>query len=97
MEERAKAIARIIATAVVCVNAILAASGHSPIPVDEGAIYETVSNIAAAISILWVWWKNNNVTQAAIDKATAGTDVIHYDDEVCADDVREVREDEVHE
>ena len=93
MGERVNAIGRIIVTGVLFINAVLTASGHSPIPFDEGAINETVSNLAAAASIVWVWWKNNNVTKHAIERATGS--MIHYDDEADFDDIHEVEESDV--
>lgn len=63
---RAQAITRLIVTAVLFVNAILTAKGINPIPLDESAVGEVVSMIALAISTLWAWWKNNNVTEEAI-------------------------------
>ena len=66
MNGRAQAITRLIITAVLFVNAILTAKGINPIPLDESAVGEVVSMLALAISTLWSWWKNNNITQEAI-------------------------------
>ena len=63
---RAQAITRLIITAVLFVNAILTAKGINPIPLDESAVGEVVSDIALAISTLWAWWKNNNITENAL-------------------------------
>ena len=90
MNERAKAIARIVVAAVVLVNAILTAGGHAPIPYDEGAIYETISNVAVALSVLWVWWKNNNMTGAAISAQNYLEGFKkEYSEEVVEDDTNE--------
>ena len=63
---RAQAITRLIVTGVLFINAILTAKGINPIPLDESAVGEVVSMIALAISTLWSWWKNNNITTKAL-------------------------------
>lgn len=63
---RPQAITRLIITGVLFVNAILTAKGINPIPLDESLVGEVVSDIALAISTVWAWWKNNNITQEAI-------------------------------
>ena len=63
---RPQAITRLIVTAVLFINAILTAKGINPIPLDESAVGEVVSMIALAISTLWAWWKNNNITETAL-------------------------------
>lgn len=63
---RAQAITRLIVTGVLFINAILTAKGINPIPLDESAVGEVVSMIALAISTLWSWWKNNNITKEAL-------------------------------
>lgn len=62
---KAKAITRLIVMAVLAVNAALTLAGKNPIPFDENAITETATQVAAGLSALWAWWKNNNMTQAA--------------------------------
>lgn len=63
---RAQAITRLIVTGVLFINAILTAKGINPIPLDESAVGEVVSMIALAISTVWSWWKNNNITTEAL-------------------------------
>lgn len=63
---RPQAITRLIVTGVLFVNAILTAKGINPIPLDESAVGEVVSMLALAISTLWAWWKNNNITENAL-------------------------------
>lgn len=63
---RAKAITRIIVTAVLTLNALLTASGRNPIPFDENAFGEFVAYLLNGASILWAWWKNNSVTEVAM-------------------------------
>ena len=63
---RAQAITRLIVTGVLFINAILTAKGINPIPLDESVVGEVVSMIALAISTVWSWWKNNNITTEAL-------------------------------
>lgn len=58
--ERAKAIAAIIVTAIVN---ILNVFGWA---VDADIWITCVTSIISAISIAWCWWKNQNVTEAAV-------------------------------
>lgn len=63
---RANAIARIIVTFGLLINALLSAQGKNPIPIDEDGIYNIVSQIAAGAAVLWSWWKNANITKNAL-------------------------------
>ena len=63
---RVKAITRLIVTGILFLNAILTASGHNPIPLDESFIGQVVSDIASLVAIIWAWWRNNNLTQDAL-------------------------------
>lgn len=64
-KEIQKAIARLVVTAVLLINGYLTAKGINPLPFDETAAGELASEILAAISCIWVWWKNNNITKSA--------------------------------
>ena len=64
--ERIKAITTLIVTALLLVNTILTASGKNPIPYSESAVYELISNFLSAVAVLYAWWKNQNVTDEAI-------------------------------
>lgn len=66
MNERIKAFMRILVTAVAMINAILVAKGISPIPFDETAVTQFVSDAVAGAATFWVWWKNNNITKEAM-------------------------------
>lgn len=63
---RAEAITRLIVTAVLFINAILTAKGINPIPINESTVAEFISDIALAVSTVWSWWKNSNITEEAI-------------------------------
>ena len=66
MRERIKGIIRIVALFVTAINAVLAAKGISPLPFDEEVLSEAISDILFWAAALWAWWKNNNMTAAAI-------------------------------
>lgn len=66
-KETQKAIVRLVVTAVLLTNGYLAARGSNPLPFTETAAGEITSEILALISCIWVWWKNNNVTNAACE------------------------------
>lgn len=63
---RAQAITRLIVTGVLFVNAILTMMGKNPIPLDENVVGEFISLFLSGISIVWSWYKNNNVTDNAL-------------------------------
>lgn len=60
-----KAIIRLVVAGVLLLNSILTAKGINPIPFDENVFTEVATQIAAGLSCVWVWWKNNNVTKNA--------------------------------
>ena len=65
-DERAMAFVRLIVSIVTIVNVIAAQFGWQPLGIDGEMAYNAVSSIAAVITMVWAWWKNNNVTEAAI-------------------------------
>lgn len=60
-----QAIIRLLVATIVLLNQILVAYGWSPLPFSEEEIYEGLSALASAVVVVWVWWKNNNVTNEA--------------------------------
>ena len=98
-KERILAIVRIVALFVTAINALLAAKGINPIPFDETLVGETACYVVAGATALWAWWKNNNVTNAAIQKYSEESKQcpVHYDDEADFDDIHEVKESDVSE
>jgi len=60
-----KAFIRLAVTAILMLNAWLTAKGMNPIPFDEAMVTEVLTCIAAGLSGVWVWWKNNNVSKEA--------------------------------
>ena len=65
MNELYKAIIRLLVTFVLVINAGLTAKGLNPIPFDESAVTDVLTQLFAAGSIVWSWWKDNNVTKKA--------------------------------
>lgn len=65
MNELSKAIIRLLVTFVLVLNAGLTAKGLNPIPFDESTVTDVLTQLFAAGSIVWSWWKNNNVTKTA--------------------------------
>lgn len=52
-------------TVVLWANMVLTHKGLSPLPIDESGATELISDALAAISTIWVWWKDNDVTKKA--------------------------------
>lgn len=67
MTGRKGAIIRILVLAITTVNAILTAMGKNPIPFDENAFTECIAYIIQGVSAVWAWWKNNNMTEEALE------------------------------
>ena len=65
MNELYKAIIRLLVTFVLVLNAGVTAKGLNPIPFDESAVTDVLTQLFAAGSIVWSWWKNNNITKKA--------------------------------
>lgn len=65
MNEKAKAIIRLIVQAVLLFNMALTLAGKNPLTVDESALTDWLTTTMTAISSIWIWWKNNNVTKHA--------------------------------
>ena len=64
MNERAKAIIRLVTVLILFVNGFLSMIGKSPISNDEAYAY--VSELVTVLCTAWAWWKNNNITEASI-------------------------------
>lgn len=60
-----KAFIRLLVAAILMLNSVLTANGLNPIPFDETAFSDIALQIATGLSVLWVWWRNNNVTAKA--------------------------------
>ena len=64
MNERIKAIVRLVVILILALNGLLAGIGVSPI--SNETAYGFVSDLVTILASVWAWWwKNNNVTKAA--------------------------------
>lgn len=63
--ETIKAFIRLLVAAILMLNSVLTAKGLNPIPFDETTFSDIALQIATGLSVIWVWWKNNNLTRAA--------------------------------
>lgn len=66
-QERLAAVVTVIVQMVLLINAFLTAAGKNPIPLDENAISETLTYFVTVAWNVWAWWRNNNVTKAAVE------------------------------
>lgn len=60
-----QAITRLVVLVVLLINQALVVFGWDPLPFNEEQIYEGVSTVATIAATIWVWWKNNSVTEEA--------------------------------
>lgn len=65
MNERTKAIIRLLVALVPVLNIVLVQFGKSPLPFSQEEVNAGLSTVVAVVGILWAWWKNNNMTKAA--------------------------------
>ena len=65
MNEKTTAIIRFVVQAVLLFNMALTLAGKNPLAVDESALTDWLTTTVTAISSIWIWWKNNNVTKHA--------------------------------
>ena len=65
MSNRVKAITRLFVAVITVVNMVLTAKGYNPIPLDETALGETLSYLAAGFMTFWTWWKDAPMTAKA--------------------------------
>lgn len=64
---KTETIIRTIVTGVTMINMILTVFDINPLPWSEEELYSGLSAIAAAVSAVWSWWKNNSFTKEAIE------------------------------
>lgn len=60
-------IIRTVVMLLTIINTILTMTGHNPLPFSEEELYSGLSVLFNTIVVLWVWWKNNSFTKAAIE------------------------------
>ena len=63
MNDKIKAVVRLVATLILAANMVLTAKGVNPIPFDETAVTEVLTYIADGVMIFWTWWKDAPMTR----------------------------------
>lgn len=63
--QRIAAFARLVVPFYALVNAFLLSMGYNPMPFSDEDVTAALNTVIGAVGTLYVWWKNNNVTQAA--------------------------------
>ncbi|WP_214797661.1 phage holin [Exiguobacterium sp. s5] len=63
--QRIAAFARLVVPFYALVNAFLLSMGYNPMPFSDEDVTAAVNTVIGAVGTLYVWWKNNNVTQTA--------------------------------
>lgn len=65
MKERTIALIRLLVPLYSLVNLTLLASGYTPLPFETNQIETALTAFLGAGSLIYAWWKNNNMTEAA--------------------------------
>lgn len=60
-------LARTICLGLALGNMILKSTGHEVLPISDEQINNLVSELWVIGSAVWAWWKNNSITQEAIE------------------------------
>lgn len=68
-------IARTIILALALVNQLLSVTGHAVLPIEDAQIEILVSTIWTMVAAMVAWWKNNSVTEAAIEADKVKTEI----------------------
>lgn len=60
-------VARTVILALALINQLLSVTGHVVLPIEDAQIESLVSTTWTIIAAMVAWWKNNSVTDAAIE------------------------------
>lgn len=60
-------IARTIILALALVNQLLSVTGHAVLPIEDAQIETLVSTIWTIVAAVAAWWKNNSITESAVE------------------------------
>lgn len=60
-------IARTVVLIFALVNQVLTMSDWNPLPFAEDDVYTAVITIITVGATIWSWWKNNSITQPALE------------------------------
>lgn len=70
MKSTQNAIIRLVIAALAMINAILTAAGMNPIPFDATLVTEWLTYAFNGAMLIWAWWKNAPMTEAAQEAQT---------------------------
>lgn len=93
INERKRALLRLVLVIFALVNQILTMAGHSVLPISDEQLTDILTNAFTILATLWAWWKNNSITTEAI-QADIFMDTLK-NDEYPENDVEAVEEPEV--
>ena len=63
---KSNAIVRLVFLVILIINQTLITLGYEPLPFSDEQIYEAVSIVALVAGTIWIWWRNNNITDEAL-------------------------------
>lgn len=66
INERKRALLRLVLVIFALINQILTMSGHAILPISDEQLTDILTNGFTIIATLWAWWKNNSITPEAI-------------------------------
>lgn len=66
INERKRALLRLVLVIFALINQILTMSGHAILPISDEQLTDILTNGFTIIATLWAWWKNNSITTEAI-------------------------------
>lgn len=67
MDKKTNAIIKLAVLVVLLLNQALITLGYNPLPFSEEQIYEAFSAVAATAMAIYTWWKNNSITDEAVE------------------------------
>ncbi|MCI2256523.1 phage holin [Domibacillus sp. PGB-M46] len=62
-------IVRTVVLFVALINQMLLAAGYSPLPFKNEEVELFVTTLITAVTAVWAWWKNNDISREARRKA----------------------------
>lgn len=65
MRNRRDAVLRLVVPLYSLLNLTLLAFGYDPLPFETTEVETALTALTGAITLVYAWWKNNNLTQAA--------------------------------
>ncbi|WP_339011349.1 phage holin [Lactococcus garvieae] len=60
-------VTRTLILALALLNQLLTSTGHAVLQIDDATVTNTVTGLFTIGSAIWAWWKNNSVTQNALE------------------------------